>query len=715
MKSINNSTRFTTLFELFACQLLILSILLLLSFKISAQENIDSTWIKLDSMSLEELLNLKVTIATKSNQPLSESPSTVSVITAEDIQKMGARELADVLQTIPGFELIRSYAGYYGIGVRGVKDTRTTSKILYMVDGVPINQIFFGENMQWGYDLNMNNIERIEIIRGPGSALYGRNAFSGVINIITKKAKTGEKILLKSDIGTFNTYSLSGLYSYKNNKFDAAVSFRKIITDVTKVKFNDGFGNINSWDHHRNNLALNTNLAYGKFRLTANYLDLHGNALISETYITNKSINYSLSYDDTLNSKLTFHLSLYGQNSMYLEDIEQLKSYFQEIIPPEMGGNGSLTFADTYPNGIYYKPLLKDFLYGLETDIKIKLHEKNDLLIGLQADYHGVYDVTIKSNYDFATGQAIPGMTRDNMGKYEPGWFENEGHNYNNLAFILQDIWNPLKKVGITLGGRLDIDSEIGSVFSPRIGVVIEPFKNTSCKLLYGRAYRAPSPSEQYVTLGYALGNKDLKPEIINTFEIAFSYRYEKIQNTLSIYRNKLINMIYAEVISFVDPNNKYYNIGKNTSTGIEFETKFVIGHDFFSYINYSYSVSENIQIVNNYDSVYAHPDVAPHKLNFGINYHLLKYFNFNLNMYYRSKMEKYTIGNTGLKVQDPIGNYAVLNSTILMQKLIKNFTFSFSAYNLTNTKYYSQDNQHLNQPPQPGRQFIFGIRYELQ
>jgi len=83
--------------------------------------------------------------------------------------------------------------------------------------------------------------------------------------------------------------------------------------------------------------------------------------------------------------------------------------------------------------------------------------------------------------------------------------------------------------------------------------------------------------------------------------------------------------------------------------------------------------------------------------------------------MYYRSTMEKYTIGDTGLKVQDQIGNYAVLNSTLLMQNLIKNFTFSFSVYNLTDTKYYSQDNQHLNQPPQPGRQFIFEIRYALK
>ena len=172
----------------------------------------DTAMARIYSMSLDELMNAKVAIATKTNQPISESPSSVSVITSDDIKNLGARELVDVLQTIPGFELLKKFDGEYGAGVRGVKDPRSTSKLLIMIDGIPYNQILYGYSIYFGYDINLDVIERIEIIRGPGSALYGRNAFSGVINIITKTARANEKLSIKGILGTFNTKSLSGFY-----------------------------------------------------------------------------------------------------------------------------------------------------------------------------------------------------------------------------------------------------------------------------------------------------------------------------------------------------------------------------------------------------------------------------------------------------------------------------------------------------------------------
>jgi len=702
-------------FKIIIYLLLIINFNILPSVPIFAQENEDSTLNKLFLMSVEELLNLDITIATKSNQPLKESPSSVSVVTAKDIKNMGARELEDILQTIPGFELTRNYGGYYGTGVRGVRDSRITTKILYMIDGIPFNQIFFGNTIQWGYDINIDAIDRIEIIRGPGSALYGRNAFSAVVNIITKTAQSGEKLMVKGSLGTLNAMGFSGFYGYKKDKFNAAVAVRKIKTDVTDVKFDNGYGEIVPLNIFRNNLTINTNIGFGKFTVSGSYSELKGGAVFSDTKITDKIGNYALSYSDTINSILSINARAFGHNSFYMEDIEQMRSNLQVVIPTEIGGNGTMTYADIYPNGIYYQPQSDEYLYGMEADIRIKLIPENDLFFGLQADYHGVKNVIIPSNFNFATGQPFPGMTRQNMEKYAPGWFDSEGHSYHNIAFIIQDIWYPVKKIGITVGGRFDIDSEIGGVLSPRAGVVLEPFKNFSCKFLFGRAYRAPSPSEQFTILGYAIGNKFLEPEIINTYEIALSYRFEKMLNTISLYRNKLSNMIYAQLITFVDPNNKFYNIGKNTSTGVEYEAKLFWGQHFYSYLNYSYSISENTETIDNVDSVYSHPNISPHKLNLGMNISLLKYFKLNANMFYRSEMERYMVGNTGKQVQDNIGNYALVNSTLQIENLLKNFTLSFSAYNIFDTKYHSQDNQHFNQPAQPGRQFIVELSYTIR
>ena len=122
----------------------------------------DTSMSKIFSMDIEELMNTKVNIATKSNKSINETPGVVSVITSEEIKNMGARELEDILQTIPGFEIMRRYSGYYGLAIRGVKDPRTSSKLLMMIDGVPFNDIFYGHSIGLGYDINIDMIERIE-------------------------------------------------------------------------------------------------------------------------------------------------------------------------------------------------------------------------------------------------------------------------------------------------------------------------------------------------------------------------------------------------------------------------------------------------------------------------------------------------------------------------------------------------------------------------
>lgn len=692
-------------------KLVIVFILIAVFDQLQAQDTILSKYLLMD---VEELINTKVTIATKTEQTISESPSIVSVITSTDIKNMGAREIEDVLQTIPGFELARSFGGYIGIGVRGVKDSKSTSKLLIMINGVPFNQVFYGNYPDWGYDLNLDAIDRIEIIRGPGSALYGRNAFSAVINIILKTGKTDDRLVVKGSLGTFNSRSVSGYYGYKKDKFNFSVAVKKIATDVADSKIKNDFGDLVKWNVYRNNFSINTTINYGKFSFTGIYFDLSGGAGIDDNIITNRIGNYSLVYSNNINSKFSISAKIYGHNSYYSEDLEQLKPNLNRVIPKSMGGNDTLTFATIYPNGIYYNPIVKEYLVGAETEIKYNLFKNNNILFGIQADLHGVYDVIIPSNYNFATGMAYSGKTRDNMTAYKPGWFENSKHNYQNIAFVIQDIWYPYKKLGITLGGRYDIENEIGGIFNPRAGIVLEPFKGSNLKLLYGKAYRAPSPSEQYVTLGYSYGNKDLKPEIINTFELAFSHHTEKMTNLISVFRNKLTDMIYVARTSYIDPNNKYYNIGENTSAGIEFENKTFLWNSLYTNINYSYTVSKNTDTREGIDSTYDHPDVSPQKLNLGLTYSYQNHFNINLNMLYRSKMEKFHItdssSGSSTEVQDNVGDFAVFNGTFCVENLFKHFELATSVYNIFDTRYYSQDNQHLHQPRQPGRQFIMSL-----
>jgi len=664
------------------------------SFSIIFSQSQDTSMSKIFAMDLEELMNTKVSIATKSDQLMSESPSVVSVITSEEIKNMGAREIADILQMIPGFDISTRYTGEYGIGVRGVKDSKTTSKILIMVDGVPTNQLFYGNSIQMGYEINTDIIERIEIIRGPGSALYGRNAFSAVINIITKNGKTNKSGFVKGTVGNFNTKSGSFYYGVQKEKLHSLFAIKRLITDVTDTKFDNGFGGISRWNLFHNNLNINSTIGYGKFTFSGMYSNLKSGSMFANTTNAYELGNYSLTFNNTINPKCSIKARLYGYNASYYEDIEQVKP----------GIN------DNFPLGVYFKPQLNEYMYGFETELKYKVGSKNDLLFGIQSDIHGVKDVLLQSNLNLNidTTPPLPGIGRNGMPFYS--FFVNDGHNYYNAAFFMQDVWYPIKNLGITIGGRYDLDSQIGGVFNPRAGIVFTPAKNAIIKFLYGRAYRAPAPSEQYQIFGYAVGNKNLKPEIINTIELVLSYRIKYMTNSISLFRNSLTNMIHASNINSVDLTNNYYNIGENTSLGIEYENKLIIGRYLYTYLNYSYTFSENRDSINGIESNYTHADVAPHKLNIGSNLKFMKYFNWNINMFYRSKMEKFLV--SGTKVQDEIGNYTVINSTIRFENLIKGLSLSCSLYNLLDTKYYSQDNEHLNQPPQPGRQVAFSVNY---
>jgi len=140
------------------------------------------------AMSPAELAATSVTIATGTPKSVSQSAAVTSVVTAEQIKAMGATELHEVLETIPGIHAsLQSSTNDYSYSLRGIRNA-TNSELLMMVNGTRINTPFRGSTMTH-FELPLEAIARVEVIRGPGSALYGADAFAGVVNIITKKSK----------------------------------------------------------------------------------------------------------------------------------------------------------------------------------------------------------------------------------------------------------------------------------------------------------------------------------------------------------------------------------------------------------------------------------------------------------------------------------------------------------------------------------------------
>jgi iron complex outermembrane receptor protein len=139
-------------------------------------------------LSLEELANVEITSVSKAAEPLSEATAAIYVITAEDIRRSGATSLPEALRLAPNLEVARIDAVSYAITARGFNSRETSNKLLVMIDGRSIYTGLYS-GVAWDtYDVPLNEIERIEVVSGPGGALYGANAVNGVINIVTRNA-----------------------------------------------------------------------------------------------------------------------------------------------------------------------------------------------------------------------------------------------------------------------------------------------------------------------------------------------------------------------------------------------------------------------------------------------------------------------------------------------------------------------------------------------
>ncbi|MCG8316854.1 MAG: TonB-dependent receptor plug domain-containing protein [Pseudomonadales bacterium] len=165
-----------------------------------------------------------VTTATKTREQLSKSGASVSVITANDLQKMGARNLMDALKRLPGFGINKFNMGMSSVEVRGVK-TDFSEKVLFLLDGHGINNNLVNGGALSSYNnIRLNDVKVVEVIRGPGSALYGANAFSAVINVITKKAEDISGLIFSLEGGSDQTQAASLLYGGIGEGFHVATS-----------------------------------------------------------------------------------------------------------------------------------------------------------------------------------------------------------------------------------------------------------------------------------------------------------------------------------------------------------------------------------------------------------------------------------------------------------------------------------------------------------
>ncbi len=683
---------------------------------------------KLSSMSIEELMNIEIETASRKKEQLHKAPATMIVTTDRQIKERVYGHLDELIMELPGVDIVNVHGKFPTIwaprGSYGDENKRT----LLMIDGIVENNLFEG-NVLGGPQYSLHNVKQVETIYGPASALYGANAFSGIINIITKSGKDINGIEVQTGIGSnFTRFAKFMVGSVIKEDFDFSVSGSIYSTDGPVFT-----------EQHPDFSESYVDKAYsvmGKF----SYKDItfgfsrFDRPMGSGLFANSPSVYYGLplhGYNDNegrLVKGSNAHTTTYGEkgslqhsvtNTVYLKTVYSI--FEKQSTSLKIGGKTFFRYTeladDSYVYGVpdpldpepFYKfPYNhKSHTIGAEIFVDYNIDKNNDLIVGFMYEQSNV-------QYGYTPWQAPVGGSHDWTNTDEPRKY-NIYHNYSvfsqyNLKTEL------LNYTAFTFGARYDYNNVYGDTFNPRGGIVNQPFEDLTMKLLVGTAFRAPTSKESFSSNGgERVPNPDLEPEKSITYELGFAYQIIKswLFET-NIYRNEFSDMIYEDVDQ--SSASKFINVGKAVMMGVEIKNIVDISRDFSFFTSFSFQrAKQNVDLSDNLAEENI-PNVAKYKGNLGFTYYILDYVSL------------YTIGKyvgdrttPDTNPRDKVDQYFVLDMALTSRKFFRDsLSFSIRVNNVLNSIYADpgiRSGNGENYPTQmesEGRNLVFKLTYTL-
>ncbi len=452
-----------------------------------------------------------VVTAMRSPEPALESPAILTVFTRDQIRSLGARTLPELLEFAPGFIPLRSVSGDWWPGPRGILDSNRSFQV--MIDGISINNQFLG-SPYWTYDLlDLSRFSRIEIVRGPGSALYGANAFLAVINCITDPGPPAGGAL-STTVGTFNTrgIALSRVFKTRQTTFDLQASGfsgdgqrRHIPADIygKPGETADGFT--------KRDLMLKisgrrgwTFLAHHVEGHREGYLGYFDNAN-DQTFFRRSNDLLSLRYRRDLGRGGDMTANVFWNR---FSDSEDAQAISPGVSLPDGAIEGMFPGLDlpnpvTYPRGARELDHSRDAVFGVNLLWQSRPHGRHRCSAGAETTAIDLAESAVFGS--FATPDD-PHSFRFMPGRYP------EPDRWRNHSFTLQDDISLSRRTRLVVGARRDHHSEFGPSLHPRIGLINRLSHRWTGKLLYGEAFRNPDFHE-------LTANPDRQAERIRTVE----------------------------------------------------------------------------------------------------------------------------------------------------------------------------------------------------
>lgn len=500
---------------------------------------------EIDFYSLEELLDVEVEVASLFAEDELVVGSMVSSITSEQWKRLGARRTSDALANELSVLTVPHILGSNLAIIRGYATDSSNKGVAYLVDGVPLNT-FIACDISQTANFDLGVLDRIELIKGPGSAIYGSDAFHGVVSM-----KTFESEKDHYSVNAAGAYPLYGDANVKISQgFDGNL-FRLNFSAATsgQAPLEQDY----EYDYPGSSFPP-TNPAEGEGTRETSYN--------SHTGVLKLDINPSRQLKIRLGSYInagdfndypglsTFPVS--GSLEKYDTTHQETFSYFENV---------SATY--TLANDISIEGKGYHYYYDQKAVIQIDMYGSTN-----HNDYEGSRigaDLIIKQPdnslnlqwliaYSYSYLQAIDGKTYNTVKPPSTIPVSSETENFADRSRTIhsaytQTKWGMLKDtLYLLLGCRLDNYSDYGNQVTPRGGVILLPTEKTSVKALYGRAFRAGAATEVYGIYGYINENKDIKPETIDIYELIMMYKEKKYKVTLNGYYSRWENGIITEL-----------------------------------------------------------------------------------------------------------------------------------------------------------------------
>ena len=605
-------------------------------------------------LGLEELKHVQVYSASMYMQSDRDAPSSVTVITAEQIRQFGYRTLGDALRSVRGFDITYD-RNYTSIGVRGFsRPGGYNDQVLLLVNGHRLNDnIYNSAQLGSEFPLDIDLVQRIEIVRGPTSSLYGTSALLAVINVITKDRQAIDGVELSGDAGAFGTYRVRSTYggsyhgiesllsgSFYNSDGQARLFFAPYNAPAT----NNGIAVNADRDSSRDFFAA---FNFGHFSLsalgsrrekgipTASFEQVF-NDNRSETVDSTGFIN--LEYQHPLARSAELTASVYFDRALY---------HGVYIYPPDRG----------YVDNVVEEDVSHGDCWGFNTRVAKTLWQKHRMLIG--ADFRDNIH-QFQANYDS-----------------NPFGFDFEDHRSSlEWAFYGQDEFKLAKSLILNACLRHDQYETFGGTTNPRVALIYSPRRRTTLKLLYGQAFRAPSVYELYYQDRVSQeSHPSLRPERIRTQEIIWEQDVKaSIRMAVSGFANQFTDLISQQT----DPRNRlivFNNVQGVHSQGIEMElfgkTRSGI-EGRASYTTQAVNPSIIVGLTGSASQIV--------KANLAIPFARRR---LSLGLELQAIDSRTTL--TGAKV----GAYAISNLTVTTREFAGGFRLSASVYNVFNTPYH--------------------------